>query len=141
MPVYDIKDPLPRITEPEKVKERATEPVLAVNPVTRVRTLRQQWPRRRARKYAADQAEPDMPLAEKSVRSLIDRVNQDMEAHGVKIHLVLKQEKEGYVLDIYDCSTENLCSIIGDIEITLEELPQLICNLQEEVGLLIDTVS
>ena len=54
---------------------------------------------------------------------------------------MFNKEGENYILDIYDCSGKDVCSLIGDVAVPFDELPHLIKNLQEEAGVLIDTVS
>ena len=78
---------------------------------------------------------------EASVRRLVDQVNAHLEAQQILIHLVLIKDDHGYGLDLYDCSTNEQCSIIGDVVIDLNDLPVLLKNLQQEAGILLDTIS
>lgn len=139
MPVYEVRNPTPVPPEPES-KPRTAEQVDDLRPVAKVRYFRRQWIRRRW-EYGKSVEGALVPTAEKSVRRLIDKVNQDLERQNVKIHLRLLKEEENYLLDIYDCSDNKVCNIIGDLIIPLDDLPHFIKNLQEEAGVLLDTTT
>ncbi|MCK5227149.1 MAG: flagellar protein FlaG [Desulfobulbaceae bacterium] len=140
MPVYEIKNPAPLPGEPASFP-RKIEPVNGSLPVARIRHIKRKWERKKGGKHKESENKRKMPKAEQAVRMLIESANQDLEQHGVKIHLTLHQQGEEYVLDIFDCSNNIVCNVIGDIVMPLEGLPTLIRKLQEEAGILIDTIS
>lgn len=78
---------------------------------------------------------------ERSVRDLLERVNNDLARQGLAIHLVLLPEGNGYLLEIYDCSDSSVCAIVKEEIVTLNELPALITRLQKEVGVLFNAFS
>jgi hypothetical protein len=84
---------------------------------------------------------PDPAGDEKSLRQLLRRFNDDLERHGIPLHLVLIAEEEDYLLEIYDCTRQQVCLVIRDLEIRPADLPVLLRKLQREAGLLVDTFS
>ncbi|HSR37069.1 MAG TPA: hypothetical protein VLL73_07780, partial [Desulfurivibrionaceae bacterium] len=76
-----------------------------------------------------------------AVRHLVERVNLSLDDHRILLHLVLVRTDEGYVLDVYDCTGNEACTVVRDFEIAIADLPLLLRNLEEEAGLLIDTIS
>lgn len=79
--------------------------------------------------------------AERTLQALIFQANQDFVSHGVDIHLGLKKTGEGYELDIYDCTDGNVCKLVKDDTIHIQDLALLVRNLQQEAGILVDTTA
>ena len=79
--------------------------------------------------------------AEKTLQALIFQANQNFLTHGVAIHLGLKKSQEGYELDIYDCTDGNICKLVKDDTVHIEDLALLVRNLQQEAGILLDTTA
>ena len=76
-----------------------------------------------------------------TVKALIEKVNNDLADHGIPVHLSLITSAGRLFLDIYDCTDNEVCSLIREEDIPLEGLPALMAKLRQETGLLIDTVS
>ena len=72
---------------------------------------------------------------------MIDEANRNLEALGLQIHISLVEHGHGFGLDIYDCTSGELCALIGEEEVTLADLPVVLKNLQQQAGLMIDVVS
>ena len=77
--------------------------------------------------------------AERALQLLIVQANNDFASHGIDIHIGLVKSSAGYALDIYDCTDGFVCKLIQDNTIHIEDLPNLIRNLQQEAGILLDT--
>lgn len=141
MVVYEVKNPQPAPVYTGKPDERKAEPVDALSPPARIGRFRKVWRRYRQRATSRRKKVLLSPAAERDVRSLIDTVNSHLDRNNIQIHLVLMQDEKGYALDVYDCTDNQVCRIVRDIVIDLDELPVLLGNLQEETGLLVDIVS
>ena len=76
--------------------------------------------------------------AERDLQLLISQVNSNLEKAKIAIHLGLVKTKTGYALDIYDCTSGLACFLVKDEGIHIKDLPKLLANLQQEVGILID---
>lgn len=140
MPIHEIKNPapLPKRTEPPPKK---ADPVEKVAPLIRVRHLKREWQRRA---YPAQDRELDESEARESLaalRQMIDKVNGDFERGKIAIHLSLSKAGESYNLEIYDCTNGTVCEILKGREIGPEELLTTLVKLQQETGLVIDTIS
>ena len=137
----EIKFPRVTVVDPFKT-ERQVDSVDGVNPVHPVGAYLREWQRRKRGTQRTEREPMPLPATrEKAVRRLIDRVNEHLEQRKIQIHLVLTKEDDGYTLDVYDCTSDQVCAIIRDIVISVDELPALLRNLQDEAGILIDTVS
>ncbi|HIJ79605.1 MAG: hypothetical protein OEY01_12640 [Desulfobulbaceae bacterium] len=135
----EVKFPRPVKIDPYH-QEKKVEAIDGVNPVARIGAFKRDWQRRREE----DREKKDFFSAvdEKAVRRLVDNVNVHLENQNIAIHLVLiKDEGGGYSLDVYDCTGGDRCSVIHDVVIDLNDLPILLRNLQQETGILLDTVS
>ena len=118
---------------PLKVKEiDGMSPVLPINHYTR------RWREERNRPYLEEVDENLPPGAEKALQMLISKVNRHLEEANVAVHLGLVKEENGYALDIYDCTSGLACFLVKDDSIHINDLPELLRNLQQEVGILID---
>ena len=137
----EIKFPRVTVVDPFTT-ERQVVSVDGVNPVHPIGAYLREWQRRRRGTPRAEREPVPLPISrEKAVGRLIARINEHLEQRKVQLHLVLVKEDDGYTLDVYDCSSDEACVIIRDIVISVDELPDLLRNLQEEAGILIDTVS
>ncbi len=135
----EIKFPRPIRINPYR-RAKKVDPIDGLSHVARIGAFKREWQRD---KNARRQQEQSLfPTSEEaSIRRLVDQVNAHFETQQILIHLVLIKDQHGYALDLYDCSTNEQCSIIGDVVIDLNDLPVLLKNLQREAGILLDTVS
>lgn len=136
----EIKFPRPTIRSDPYRKEKKVDPIDGLSPVARVGAFTREWQRNREERRQQEQAL--FPSTEESgVRRLVEQVNTHLKNRKILIHLVLIKDEHGYSLDVYDCSGNEQCSIIGDAVIDLNDLPALLRNLQQEAGILLDTIS
>jgi hypothetical protein len=120
--------------------EKKVDPIDGINRVARIGAFTREWQRNREERRQQEQAL--YPATEETaVRRLVTQVNSHFENQKIPIHLVLIKSEHGYSLDVYDCTGDEQCSIIGDVVIDLNDLPVLLKNLQQEAGLLLDTIS
>jgi hypothetical protein len=111
-----------------------------LTPVARIGALTREWQRNKEERR--QQGQTPLPASEESsVRRLVEQVNTHLEHQKILIHLVLIKDEHGYSLDVYDCTGNEQCAIIGDVVIDLNDLPVLLKNLQQEAGILLDTIS
>ena len=141
MAVYEIKKPAPVPIKQPPPFRRDLSPVEKVLAATPVDQLLKRWRRTRERQGEGRQKAPLTQEARNDVRALIARTNAGLQHQSVPIRLVLAEEGDGYVIDVYDCQDENACRIVADIVIDLAELPVLLRNLDRESGILLDTIS
>jgi hypothetical protein len=118
------------------IDERKVKAVYGVSPIVPIKHVQRRW-------YQGSEEERP-PLEEDNqiglaLQQLIDQVNASLQAHDVEIHLNLVRREEGYTLEIYDCTSLEVCRIIKAETVDLAELPLLLKNLQEGAGLLVDT--
>ncbi len=140
MPVYEIKNPNPLPPQKAVPLREDLDPAERVKYVERVGRFKTEWARRRKKELPASGRVTLSFEEEKEVRSMIDKVNMDLENHGVLIHLSLVRDEDGFSIDVYDCTSEKICTIVRDIVIDVGDLPSLLYNLQKETGLIIDKV-
>ena len=141
MAVYEIKKPTPiPVKKPTPIRKDLSpvEKVVAATPVDK---LLKRWRRTKERQGEGRRKAPLTQEAKNDVRTLITKTNTDLQLQSLPIRLVLTEEDDGYVIDIYDCHDANACRIIGDLTINLDELPVLLRNLDRESGILVDTIS
>lgn len=135
----EIKFPRPIRIDPYR-KEKKVDPIDGLTPVVRIGAFTREWQRNREERRQKEQAL--FPSTEETaVRRLVAQVNTHFENQKIPIHLVLIKSEHGYSLDVYDCTGDEQCSIIGDVVIDLNDLPVLLKNLQQEAGILLDTIS
>lgn len=134
----EIKFPRPIRIDPYR-REKKVEPIGEFSAVARIGAFRRDWQRNRKERQPHRQmlASPE----EASVRRLVEQVNTHLANQKILLHLVLIKDEHGYSLDVYDCTGNEQCSIIGDVVIDLNDLPALLKNLQQEAGILLDTIS
>lgn len=131
----------PKITPVDPFKtETKVKNVDTVPPVEKIGNFRRQWQKNPERRNKEKGKKLLTEEESKTVRSMVEKVNKDLTSHNVLIHLVLTHDDDGFSLDVYDCTDNHVCKIVKDIIINVDDLPVLIRNLQQEVGLLIDTV-
>ncbi|OGQ87957.1 MAG: hypothetical protein A2512_10070 [Deltaproteobacteria bacterium RIFOXYD12_FULL_56_24] len=135
----EIKFPRPARIGPYRL-EKKVEPIDGLAPVARIGAFKRDWQRDREGRHRQEQ---DFLFSseESSVRRLVEQVNTHLNNQKILLHLVLTKDERGYFLDVYDCSGNEQCSIIGDVNIDLNDLPALLRNLQQESGILLDTIS
>ncbi|MCJ7602751.1 MAG: hypothetical protein MUO63_14795 [Desulfobulbaceae bacterium] len=76
--------------------------------------------------------------AERALHHLVHQVNQNLQNADIDLHLGLVSEKRGYALDIYDCTSGFICERVKEKAIHIYDLPNMLKNLQQEAGILID---
>lgn len=142
MAVYEIKKPVPvPVTQPAPIR-KDLPPVQKVIAATPVDKLLHRWRRTRERHGSEERRKAPLSRQTKNdVSALIARTNEDLRRQSIPIRLVLAEEDDGYVIDVYDCHDDEVCKIVGDLVIDLEELPTLLRNLDQESGILLDTIS
>lgn len=139
IPVYLVRDPNPPPAEPAP----AAADVLPAMPIASLLALgrlilRREWEQEKREEHPKNSANPALPT-ERSIQLLMEKVNEHMAARGIPLRLVLARDDQDYSVDIYDCSDKEMCRIVQDILLNLEELPTLLANLQQESGILVDT--
>lgn len=129
-------------TQPVKslARKRKVEAVDATTPVARLGSFKQSWQRQRQEDKPPSRRQLDDDEL-KEVFGLVRQANQCFDKNDIKLHLMLTQTDEGWLIDVYDCTSNDICEIAGDIHINLDELPILLRNLETESGLLVDTVT
>ena len=134
----EIKFPRPMRIDRYGAKKKIA-PIDGLSQVARIGAFTREWQRNREDRRQQEQI---LPLPEEtSVRRLVEQVNTHLENQRIPIHLVLIKDEHGYSLDVYDCTGNEQCAIIGDVVIDLNDLPALLKNLQQEAGILLDTIS
>lgn len=135
----EIKFPRPIRIDPYRLQKKV-DPIDGLAPVAHIGAFRREW--HRDKKERRQQAQPFLSTGEETaVRSLVEQVNNHLENKKILIHLVLIKDEQGYSLDVYDCTGNEQCSVIGDVVLDLNDLPVLLKNLQQEAGILLDTIS
>lgn len=135
----EIKFPRPIRIDPYRL-EKKVAPIDGIAPLARIGAFKREWQRDREGRRQQEQAL--FPSSEETaVRRLVVQVNAHLKNQKILLHLVLTKDEHGYSLDVYDCSGNEQCSIIGDVAIDVNDLPILLKNLQQEAGILLDTVS
>lgn len=138
----EIKFPPHVRVEPFKPGEEVV-PVEGVAPLKRIGAFQQEWRRSRqqaGRRESRDKA-TELPGGPERVKELVDQVNRGLDDQGILLHLVLIRDEEGYTLDVYDCTDNEVCTVIRDFIVQVDELPLLAYKLENRIGLLVDTVS
>lgn len=129
--------PRPRVDTGEKPirlnKVEEVTPTVSLNHMARL------WRRRRGRRYLGEEDEKFLSEMEKSLQSAVDQINENFQANSIDIHLSVARVRNKYVLDIYDCSDQRLCRLIGKKGVGLDEIPEFLHRLQEQVGVVMDT--
>ncbi len=122
-------------------KKRQVEKIDSITPVLPVKRFWRRWQKNKDRIFVKGVEENLPEGSEKMLQILIDKANQNFIAHHIDVHLALVKGKDGYEIDVYDCTGNRVCQLIRDDEIHLDDLPNLLRNLQRQSGILIDTVS
>jgi len=120
--------------------EKKVAPIGGLATVARIGAFKREWQRNREDRRQQEQSL--FPLSEETaLRRLVEQVNAHLENQNILIHLLLIKKEHGYSIDVYECTGEEQCSLIGDVVIDLNDLPVLLKNLQQEAGILLDTIS
>ena len=135
----EIKFPRPARIDPYRAGKKV-EPIDGLAPLARIGAFKRDWQRDREGRRRQEQ-DFFLSSGESSVRRLVEQVNTHLKNQKILLHLVLTKDERGYSLDVYDCSGNEQCAIIGDVVIDLNDLPVLLKNLQQESGILLDTIS
>lgn len=148
----EIKFPRSIKIDPYRPKKKV-DPVDGLSPIARVGAFTREWRRwreerrrgrvdRRQGKNDRRQRQPPFTTQEESaVRRLVQQVNNHLGSREIPIHLLLTKDERGYSIDVYDCTGNEKSAIIGDVCIALDDLPVLLKKLQQEAGILLDTIS
>lgn len=134
----EIKFPRPIRVDPYRLGKKVA-PIDGLAPLARIGAFKREW--QRDREGRRQQEQVFLSSEETVVRRLVEQVNAHLKKQKILLHLVLTKDEHGYSLDVYDCSGNGQCSIIGDVAIDLDDLPVLLKNLQREAGILLDTIS
>lgn len=135
----EIKFPRPTRIDPYRLTKKVA-PIDGLAPLLRIGAFKQEW--QRDREERRQQGQSLFPASEETaLRHLVGQVNTHLENQKILIHLLLIKDERGYSIDVYDCTRKDQCSIIGDVVIDLNDLPVLLKNLQQEAGILLDTIS
>lgn len=137
----EIKFPRPVHIDPYR-KERKVEATDGITPIARIGAFTQHWNREREGEESPRHPRRQLtPNEESELRHLLTQANTGLEQRHILLRLVLTKDETGYALDVYDCTNDDICQVVGDLVISLDDLPALLRNLEEQSGLLIDTVS
>lgn len=143
----EIKFPGPPVVE-GKAKKRQVEEIDTIPPISPIKPDQRRWRKnqdewvKRGDRVLIKGVSGTLPgRVAKTLSLLIEQVNRNFHAGNVDIHLALVKNENGYELDIHDCSNGQVCRLVRETEIHLDDLPKLLRNLQTESGILIDTVS
>jgi hypothetical protein len=138
----EMKFPPPVRVEPFKPGEEL-KPVDGVAPIKRIGDFHKEWRRSRQEAGRRELREKvaELPGGPQGVKELVDQVNRRLDDEGILLHLVLVKDEEGYTLDVYDCTDNQVCTVIRDFIVQVDELPLLAYKLENRIGLLVDTVS
>jgi hypothetical protein len=135
----DIKFPRPFLPAPYRFGKKV-DTVDGIAPVARIGAFKREWSRSREEDRSRQKGERPFP-DELSVRRLVEKANSYFANQNISLHLVLTGAENCYAIDVYDCTGTDRCSIIGDVIIDPADLPLLLIKLEQETGLLLDTVS
>ncbi len=120
-------------TAPRRVQEiYGISPTVAINQFTS-----KAKPESTPRKHKS----PQQTKLHRALAIMVDQANNNLLFQGVDIHLSLTESSNGFILDIYDCTSNKLCAMIGERQVSLTDLPAMLKNLQEQAGLLFDRQS
>lgn len=142
MVVYEIKNTAPVVTPPTtKVQERDVDPVFDIEMASHVKRFETVYESSRDQHQKSEDESSGFQRSHDTVREMVERVNNNLEKNGILVHLVLKKDDDGFSVDVYDCTSNEVCEIIRDMVVDLNDLPALIRKLQQETGFIVDTVS
>lgn len=119
-----------KFADPRRVRK-----IYGISAVMPIKHIQRRWYK------SADQERPEMEKVDHvgmALHHLVDQVNGSLDAHGVEMHISLLRKEDGYALEIYDCTDLEACRLIKAEAVNIAELPLLLKNLQEGVGLLVD---
>ena len=77
---------------------------------------------------------------EEILRKIISHFNNQQTRRRRPVHLVLAENRGELALDIYDCSSGDLCKLVYDTPLERSTLPELQEKLRQETGVFVDTV-
>ena len=140
MAVYEVKDtkPVPA-TENLKPRRRDVKPVLAGSMVRPIDFLRLSVTQdEKKKKDWQDQDEQASFEGEKTAKTIIRHINQQLESLNIPIHLTLHKGDDGYSLDVHDCQDGKVCTKVAEEPVNIDELPNLLRRLKQQAGILVD---
>lgn len=136
----EFKFPRPITPAPYR-SERKVGAVDGITPIARIGAFKREWSRSREEERRRQEGAYSSPADGQSVRRLVERVNNHFANQSISLRLVLTSAENGYGIDVYDCTETDRCVIIGDVIIDPTDLPLLLRKLEQETGLLLDTIS
>jgi hypothetical protein len=137
----DIKFPRPAAPAPYR-PERKVVSGDGVLPIARISAFKREWSRRREEDRRREQGVlPAAPTGAQPLQGMVAQVNSHFADQSISLHLVLSRREGEDVIDVYDCTGSDRCVIIGDVLIDPADLPLLLRKLEQETGLLVDTIS
>lgn len=138
MVIYEVKDTgkFTQSKKPQPIRKDIFPPL----PVNESKAISHLFSRQLFdnRKKGRGPTEELNPAGIRDIKRLVELVNLRLEQNGTGIHLVLIQEDDGLVLDIYDCSGGDRCRVVHDMVVGVEELQNLFARLQKESGIIFD---
>ena len=139
MVVYEVKDIgiLSRSKTPKPIP-RGIAPTAAVSESKAIHhLLNRRHPEEERKKQRRGGVELS-PAEVRDVKRLANHINLQLEKSGSGIHFVLIQEGDGFVIDVYDCSRGDVCEVIHDMTVGVDELQGFLVKLQQESGIIFD---
>jgi len=134
----EIRFPRPPAPAPYRSGKKV-DTVDGITPIARIGAFKRGWSRSREEERRRREEGGASPAGD--VRRLVEQVNTRLTDQNISLHLVLTGDESGYAIDVYDCTGTDRCVIIGDVIIDPADLPLLLRKLEQETGLLLDTVS
>ncbi len=141
MTVWEIKEPLGQTPAPPKPRKKEVVPVTPISTVRAVDRLflRRDQSHNQAKRHKRPSSK-SQAASIREIRLLVQRLNDNLSACGIMIHLVIARSGDDWGLDIYDCSDGAECRIIHNMAIDFDALSGLLVSLQQEVGIMMDRV-
>ncbi len=141
MTVWEIKEPLGKSPVAPKPRKREVVPVTPISAVRAVDRLflRRDWSRNHANGHERPASNSEAASI-REIRLLVQRLNDNLSACGMMIHMVIAKRGDDWGLDIYDCADGVECRIIHNMAIDFDALNGLLASLQREVGIMMDRV-
>nr|MBF0221788.1 hypothetical protein [Desulfobulbaceae bacterium] len=138
MVIYEVKDTakLSQSKKPQPIRKDIFPPL----PVDKSKAISHLYGRQLFDERKRERRDPvtTSPADVSDVKRLVELVNLRLQQNGSDIHLVLIQEEDTLVLDIYDCSGGDRCRVVHDMVVGVEELQSLFARLQKESGIIFD---
>ena len=124
-----------------KRKRREITPVLPVNELRKIDYLvvNNKWREENGKKRKNKMVSLEVEVLQRFKRQ-VARVNQALAAGRIPVELVVVEIDGQYGIDVYDCTSEIEKELIMDVDISFNDLTQLLISLQQESGIMLDKV-